>query len=611
VKGIKVGESRLLFFYKKLLKFNFFRSNLPRVYLRREIKMSMSELMQRIKADYTPKSFEILKKGYSFALFKRDCISGLTVSIVSLPLAMALAIASGLTPAQGLYTAIVAGFIIALFGGSRFQIGGPTGAFAIVVLDVLQHYGYSGLIASMILTGILLIGAGILKLGTYIKYIPYPVVIGFTAGIGLTLITTQVKDFFGMQVENLPNGFLERWWVYLTNLPASNIYAAAIGFISLILFVVIKKYTPRVPVYLGVLIVTTVLTFVLELPIETVGSKYGALPKMLPAPELPELDWNLFRNVFPSALTVAFLAAIESLLSAKVVDSMSGDAHNPNAELIGEGLANIVASFFFGLPATGAIARTATNFKANAYSPVSGMMQSVFLLLFMFFLAPLVKYIPLSSLALILIIIGWNMLNLDKMKGLCQSQLGDRYTLIATVLLTVLVNLSAAIAVGFIMSAIIFMHRMSKEIELANMETMVQDVNAEVAQELRDKGIVVVRVAGPLFFGVVSEISQFFSKLRAQPNVVIIRMGHVSMIDASGANLIVEFIQKMHKTHTKVIISNIKTQPKRILHKAFETNHIKLSDISTASNYDNAVKMAKRYVNRLTKEKANESVAAE
>ncbi len=561
----------------------------------------MHGLWNKIKNDYMPKSAEILQQGYSFSNFRRDCISGLTVSIVSLPLAMALAIASGLTPAQGLYTAIVAGFIIALCGGSRYQIGGPTGAFAILVLEVLQAHGYNGLIAAMLLTGIILIFAGICKLGSYIKYIPYPVVIGFTAGIGLTLITSQIKDLLGMNLDSLPKGFLDKWWTYIGNLPNTNIYSALISIVSLGLYVFIRKFTPKIPVYLAILVVTTLLSVGLNLPVETIGSKYGDLPKTLPMPQLPELSLDLFRNVFASALTVAFLAAVESLLSAKVVDSMSGDAHNPNAELIGEGLANIGSAFFMGLPATGAIARTATNYRANAYSPVSGMMQSVFLFAFMFGLSPLVKYIPLAALALILVVIGWNMLNLDKMWGLCKSQAGDRWTLMVTVLLTVLVNLSAAIAVGFIMAAVIFMHRMSKEIELANMENMVQDINVAVAQDLRDKKIVVVRVAGPLFFGVVSEISQFFRQIESRPNVVIIRMGHVSMIDASGANLIVEFIEKMHKNHTKVIISNIKTQPKRILHQAFANAHIQLSDISTASNYDKAVAMAKRYVSRLKK----------
>ncbi|MDO4183756.1 MAG: SulP family inorganic anion transporter [Rhodospirillales bacterium] len=559
------------------------------------------KITAKLRRNYMPKSFEILSKGYSFSLFRRDCVSGLTVSIVSLPLAMALAIASGLSPAQGLYTAIVAGFIIALFGGSRYQIGGPTGAFAVLVLEVLQGYGYNGLIASMLLTGIILIIAGIFKLGNYIKYIPYPVVIGFTAGIGITLITTQIKDMFGLELQEMPQDFLGKWGAYIINLPHADKASAFISALSLALYVIIRKYTPKIPVYLAILIITTLVTMGLDLPIETIGKKYGDLPKTLPMPQLPALSFELFRNVFASALTIAFLAGVESLLSAKVVDSMSGDAHNPNAELIGEGLANIGAAFFFGLPATGAIARTATNYRAKAYSPVSGIMQSLFLFGFMFALSPLVKYIPLSALALILVIIGWNMLNLDKMRGLLKSQAGDRYTLLITVLLTVLVNLSAAIAVGFIMAAVIFMHRMSKEIELANMEPMVRDINKEVAQELRDKKIVVIRVAGPLFFGVVSEIAQFFKTIDTKPNAVIIRMGHVSMIDASGANLIVEFIEKMHKSHTKVIISNIKAQPKRILHQAFENAHVKLSDISTASNYDNAVKIAKRYVSRLPK----------
>lgn len=562
----------------------------------------MNKIWNNFKKFYMPKSVEVLQKGYSFSLFRQDLISGLTVSIVSLPLAMALAIASGLSPANGLFTAIIAGFIVSLLGGSKYQIGGPTGAFAVIVLEVLQTHGYNGLVASMIISGILLIIAGALKLGAYIKYIPYPVIIGFTAGIGVILITTQIKDLFGLPLESIPAGFCGKWWTYITNLPASNISAVIISALSLILYVVITKYTPKIPVYLAILVVTTLVSKIFNLPVETIGSKYGDLPKTLPMPGLPDMDLMLFRDVFICSLTVAFLAAIESLLSAKVVDSMSGDVHNPNSELIAEGLANIGSSFFMGLPATGAIARTATNFKARAHSPVSGMLQSLFLVVFMFCLSPIVKYIPLSALALILVIIGWNMLNLDKMHSLIKSQAGDRYTLAATFLLTVLVNLSAAIAVGFIMAAIIFMHRMSKEIELANMEKVLQDIPEEVSKDLRQKKIIVVRVAGPLFFGVVSEISQFLRNIESKPNVVIIRMGHVSMIDASGANLIIEFIKKMHDSHTKVIISNIKTQPKRILHKAFENEKIRLSDISTASDYEKAVKMAKRYVSRLKKE---------
>ncbi|MBQ8677791.1 MAG: STAS domain-containing protein [Alphaproteobacteria bacterium] len=556
------------------------------------------KLLKIIKENYLPKSYEILSQGYSWRLFGKDCISGLTVSVVSLPLAMALAIVSGLTPAQGLYTAIVAGFVVALLGGSRYQIGGPTGAFAIVVLEVLAAYGYDGLIASMLITGVLLIICGILKFGSYIKYIPYPVVIGFTAGIGITLITTQIKDLLGIDVENMPSAFLSRWGAYFANFNHINIYAAMIGGLSLALYILIRRYTPKIPVYLGILVVTTLITVIFNLPLDTVGSKYGDLPKFLPQPRLPHLEFSLFATVFPSAITVAFLAAVESLLSAKVVDSMSGDAHNSNSELIGEGLANIASAAFMGLPATGAIARTATNFTSGAHSPVAGMMQSVFLLLFLLFLSPLVKYIPLSGLALILIMVGWNMLNLDKMYNLLKSQAGDRYTLLVTVTLTVLVNLSVAIAVGFVMAAIIFMHRMSKEIELANMEKMVQDVNSSVSRNLIDKGIIVIRVAGPLFFGVVSEISKFFSEIGHQPKVVIVRMGHVSMIDASGANLIVEFIEKMRKNHTRVIISNIKVQPKRILHQAFANAGIRLRDVSSASNYENALKMAKRFVSR-------------
>ena len=554
--------------------------------------------------NFAPKLVEVLKKGYGKNEFRRDAVAGLTVAVISIPLALALAIASGVTPAQGLYTAIVAGFFIAFLGGSRYQIGGPTGAFVVVIFGVMQQFGYAGLAMTMLVAGLALIIAGLLRFGTYIKYIPYPVVIGFTAGIGLLLITTQIKDLLGLQIENLPSAFLPKWRAYLSNLGTFSWSSLLIAVLSFGIIFYCKAKHPKLPAYLLSVVGSTVFVGVVSIfgvDVVTIGSQFGGIPHFLPAPHIPSFDLDLFLKVIPSGLTIAFLAGVESLLSATVVDGMSGDNHNSNAELIGEGIANIICSFFMGVPATGAIARTATNFKANAYSPIAGMMQSVFLVLFMLLLSPLAKYIPLACLSSILILIGWNMLGLDKMYKLILGPKGDRYTLIITVLLTLLVDLNTAISVGFIMSSVIFMHRMSREMEIETDETSLEYIGGgrDLTEVLHEQGVVSFRFSGPLFFGVASQISSFFKKMNLphqHPKVVILRMGYVPVVDATGANIIVEFVKKLQQTDTKIIFSNVKKQPRRVLHDAFTKEGIDIHGISVASTFENALKMTRRYL---------------
>ncbi len=563
----------------------------------------MPKILKNLKKFYlknfAPKLYEVLKKGYTTEQFRRDCLSGMTVAVISIPLAMALAIASGVTPAQGLYTAIVAGFFIALLGGSRFQIGGPTGAFVVVIFDVMQNYGYTGLAATMLIAGITLIIAGFLRLGSYIRYIPYPVVTGFTAGIGLLLISTQIKDFLGLKIDNVPADFIHKWQVYLSNLgeyTAAAIFVSAIS-LAIILFIQYKK--PKLPAYLICVVTATLLVALFGLNIDTIGNKFGGVPHFLPMPKIPDgLTLSLFLKVMPSGLTIAFLAGVESLLSATVVDGMSGDNHNSNAELIAEGTANIFSMFFAGVPATGAIARTAANFKAKAYSPVSGIMQSVFLLLFMLLLSPAAKYIPLSCLSVVLILIGYNMMNIGKIIKLLEGPRGDCYTLVVTLLLTVVVDLNTAISVGFVMSSIIFMHRMSREIEVETDEKALEynGGGRDLTQVLHEKGVVSMRFYGPLFFGGASQIANMFNHIEEHPKVVILRLGYVPVVDATGANVIVEFIKKVKKDNTKIILSNIKKQPRRVLHSTFLKEGIDYHTISIASNFENALKMTRRYL---------------
>ena len=560
--------------------------------------------------NFAPKLYEVIRsKGYNTQYFRRDAVAGLTLAIISIPLGMAFAIASGVSPAQGLYTAVVAGFFIALLGGCRYQIGGPTGAFVVIIFNTLQQYGYAGLTMTMLIAGIVMIAAGYLRLGTYIKYIPYPVVVGFTSGIAVLLFSTQVKDMLGLDIASVPAEFLPKWRVYLENLGKFSWTAVFITVLSFGIIFYVKFRRPKLPAFLLGVVGSTLIVALFSLHIDTIGSKFGGIPHFIPLPKIPEFDIDLALKVMPSALAIAFLASIESLLSATVVDAMSGDNTNANAELIGEGIANLASACFMGIPATGAIARSATNVKAKAYSPISGIMQSVFILLFMLLLSPAARYIPLACLSSVLIIIAYNMFNFPKFWHLLQGPRGDRITLIVTFLLTVMVDLNTAISVGFIMSSVIFMHRMSREIEVANDESVLEYVSRgqDISDTLNEKGVISLRLSGPLFFGGASQVSMFFRQMHDVPKVLIFRMGSVPVVDASGANILVEFIRKLKQYDTKIIFSHLKAQPRRVLHDALTKEGL-IKDISTASSFENAVKMTKRYLRKLEADKTHKSV---
>ena len=570
----------------------------------------IKKLVTAYGLNFAPKLYEVIRdKGYNMQYFRRDAIAGLTLAIISIPLGMAFAIASGVSPAQGLYTAVVAGFFIALLGGCRYQIGGPTGAFVVIIFNTMQQYGYEGLTMTMLIAGTVMIVAGYLRLGTYIKYIPYPVVVGFTSGIAVSLFSTQVKDILGLDIASVPAEFLPKWRVYLDNLDKFSWTAVFIAILSFGIIFYVKLRRPKLPAFLLGVIGSTLIVALFSLPIDTIGSKFGGIPHFIPMPKLPEFNIDLALKVMPSALAIAFLASVESLLSATVVDAMSGDNTNANAELIGEGIANLACACFMGIPATGAIARSATNVKAKAYSPMSGIMQSVFILLFMLLLSPAAKYIPLSCLAVVSVIIADNMFNFPKFWHLLLGPRGDRITLVVTFLLTVMVDLNTAISVGFIMSSIIFMHRMSREIEIANDESVFEYVSRgqDISDTLNEKGVISLRLSGPLFFGGASQVSMFFRQMRNVPKVLIFRMGSVPVVDASGANILIEFIRKLKQYDTKIIFSHLRAQPRRVLHDALTKEGL-IKDISTASNFENAVKMTKRYLQKLEAEKTDKAV---
>lgn len=566
------------------------------------IKEQFNNFIKYYLNNFCPKLVEILRRGYDLKKFKRDILAGMTVAVVSIPLAMALAIASGVSPAQGLYTAIVAGFFISLLGGSKYQIGGPTGAFVVVIFNVMKNYGHEGLMMTMLIAGIILIVAGFLKLGTYIKYIPYPVVTGFTAGIGILLISTQIKDLLGLQMESVPADFLHKWIAYFHNLHQFNFASILIAAFSFASIFYIRHRHPNIPAYLVAVVGATLLVAVFaafSAAPDTIGSKFGAIPHFLPMPSIPEIHPTLLLKVLPSGLTIAFLAGVESLLSATVVDGMSGDNHNSNAELIAEGTANLMSMIFTGVPATGAIARTATNYKSHAYSPMAGIMQSVILLLFMLLLAGIAKFIPLACLSAVLVLVGINMLNLTKMYYILKGAKGDALTLLITLFLTVFVDLNTGISVGFILSSIIFMHRMSQEIELQTDEKALEYKGGgrDLSQVLREQGVISIRFSGPLFFGDALDVTKFLQKLKSEPKIIIIRMGYVPMVDISGANALVSFISRVKKKNdTRIILSNVKKQPRRMLHEAFLQNNLDWHNIATATNFENALKITRRYL---------------
>ena len=405
---------------------------------------------------FVPKLLTSLREGYGLASLRRDALAGLTVAIVALPLAMAIAIASGTTPDKGLFTAIVAGFLISALGGSRHQIGGPTAAFVIVVYGVIEQHGYDGLVIATLMAGAMLVLLGVFRLGTLIRHIPHPVVIGFTAGIALTIFSTQVKDFFGLQMQHVPADFLPRWTEYLRASPSLDLLTTAIALITLGIILILRSWKPTWPAMLIAIVIATALVQIFGLPVETIASRFGAIPNTLPMPELPRgITVARLYELLPSAIAIALLAGIESLLSCVIADRMTKRQHKSNIELVGQGIANIASALFGGIPATGALARTATNIRAGALTPVSGMLHAAFLLLFMWLLAPLASMVPLAALAGMLVVVAWGMSEADKLKEFRHARRGDQAVLALTFVLTVLVDITTALIAGMALALVL------------------------------------------------------------------------------------------------------------------------------------------------------------
>lgn len=546
---------------------------------------------------FKPKILTVLGEGYGFDHLRSDALAGLTVAVVALPLAMALAIASGATPDKGLVTAVVAGFLISALGGSRFQIGGPTGAFVVVVFNVIAQHGYDGLLLATLMAGAMLMVAGLLRFGDWIKYIPEPVVTGFTAGIAVIIFTSQLKDLFGVTLEELPAEFLPKlealWAVRETLNPA----ALGIALAALAVILLLRRYAPRVPAFLVAVAGASLAVPLLGLPVETIGSRFGEIPSSLSLPRLPVFTLQQAVEVLPSAFTIAFLAGIESLLSAMVADGMTGARHRSNCELVAQGIANGASACFGGLPATGAIARTATNIRAGARSPVSGMLHAAFLLAFMLLAAPLAAYVPLASLAAVLVIVAWNMSEIDKFRHLLGAPPGDAAVLLVTFGLTVLVDLTVAIEVGVVLAAILFMHRMAQVVQVEKGVGFLQgDVDdaqlpaLDYAFQTLPPGVEMFSLRGPLFFGAARSLRDALDAMPTPPRVFILRMRNVPMIDSSGVAALSDFIRRCNARGVAVIVSGIRPQPREVLARmGFDGRH---DNLRLAENFATARDMA-------------------
>lgn len=538
---------------------------------------------------FKPKLFSVLK-GYNSQSFQKDLFAGIIVGIVALPLAIAFAVASGVSPEKGLITAIVAGFLISFLGGSRVQIGGPTGAFIVIVYGILQQFGLEGLMISTFLAGIILVLFGMLRLGAILKFIPHPLIVGFTSGIALVIFSTQIKAALGLNIDSVPSEFIEKWVCYFSNLNSFNLYAIAISGGTILISLYAGKLIPKVPGSFIAIIVTTLLVQVLQLPVNTIESVYGNIPNSIGF-DLPDIDWSLIHNYFQPALTIAILGAIESLLSAVVADGMIGGNHRSNTELIAQGIANIFSPVFGGIPATGAIARTATNVKNGGRTPIAGIVHALTLLLIMLVFGKWAKLIPMSCLAGILIVISYNMSEWRTFRSIMKGSRFDIIVLLTTFLLTVLVDLTIAIEIGIVLAALIFMYRMSK----INGVMPVESESDEIQNyNLIPKEIEIYEISGPFFFAAAKRYQETLRELKHSTSVLIIRMRHVPFIDATGIRNFTEIIKTLKKKKTKVILSGVNKEVKHELKRSEIANYLSEEDI--LDNFENALHLAKKKV---------------
>ncbi|MEG0891694.1 MAG: sulfate permease [Bacteroidales bacterium] len=544
----------------------------------------------KVSEVFQPKVLEIFKKGnYNKEMFTADLIAGIIVGIVALPLAIAFGIASGVTPQQGLITAVIAGFLVSMFGGSHFLIGGPTGAFIVIVYGIVAQYGMSGLIIATVLAGVMLVLMGIFKLGSIIKFIPYPIVVGFTSGIATVIFSTQMKDFFGLQIEKVPSEFVPQWGTYLSNLNSINIYETLLSLGCILIIIFWPRVTRKIPGSLIAIILGTTAALLLSqfagIEFATIGSKFPELANGIdiPSPQVPNIDWETATKLFQPAFTIALLCAIESLLAAMVADGVTGKKHNSNTELIGQGIANIVVPFFGGIPATGAIARTMTNINNGGRTPVTGIVHAFVLLLIFLFLMPYAVYIPLSCLAAILIIVAYNMSEWRTFKYLLKGDKTDISVLLITYFLTVIIDLTVAIEIGLVLAIILFVKRVSESssITVLTGETLPGTENEELAQLSNIEhidvpiGVEIYEIDGPFFFGLASKLDEIDRDLgKKNIKVRVIRMRKVPFMDSTGLNNLRSLWKRSKKEGVNLILSGVNEKVLQYLTKAGFANEI-------------------------------------
>jgi sulfate permease, SulP family len=514
---------------------------------------------------FTPKLVTVLREGYGPAQLRADAVAGLTVAIVALPLSMAIAIAAGATPAQGLYTAIVGGFIVALLGGSRFQIAGPAGAFIVLMAGTVQAHGIDGLILATIMSGVMLAAVGLLRMGTYIKFIPYPVTVGFTAGIAVIIFASQMKQLLGLELTRPePGPLLEKLPVIWESLPTLDPATVLLAAATIGLIAGINRLRRAWPSMLLAVAATTLAATALDLPVATIGNQFGALPGALPAPSLPDVSLEKMRAVLPFAVAFTLLGAIESLLSAVVADGMTGRRHRSNCELVAQGVANVGSGLFGGMCVTGNIARTATNVRAGAVGPVAGMLHSVFLLLFILVAAPLAGYIPLASLAGVLAVVAWNMIEKDAIRSLLGASRGDALVLLTTFGLTIFRDLTEAIVVGFALGSVLFIHRMSQATAIETHAPFVTDDRPDTANGHRkgydagkatDPEVMVYRIRGTLFFGAAASVGAVLERIADRHRNLVIDLSDVPILDSTAAHAIDAMVRKAHRRGVKIMLT--------------------------------------------------------
>lgn len=524
---------------------------------------------------FKPVLFQDLRN-YNKEKFTADIMAGIIVGIVALPLAIAFGIASGVTPEKGIITAIVAGFAISLFGGSKVQIGGPTGAFIVIIYGIIQEYGLEGLAIATIMAGAFLVLLGVFRLGTIIRFIPYPIVVGFTSGIALTIFTTQIKDLLGLQMDEVPADFISKWVAYVKNIGTTDLWTAAVGIVSIIIIALTPKVSKKVPGSLVAIVVMTLLCLLLEsqfgISVDTIGDRFK-ISSELPAAEMPAMNWEAVKGLVQPAITIAVLGAIESLLSATVADGVTGQRHNSNQELIGQGIANILTPMFGGIPATGAIARTMTNINNGGKTPISGIIHAAVLLLIFLFLMPYAQYIPMSCLAGVLVIVSYNMSGWRTLREMANNPKSDVVVLWLTFTLTVVFDLTIAIEVGIILACFMFMKRMTETTHVSVLTDEIE-ANAESDFEVHNEenlvipdGVEVYEIDGPFFFGIANKFDDVMASMSDKPKVRIIRMRRIPFIDSTGIHNLHNLISMSHKEDIKIILSGVNDDVRKMLER--------------------------------------------